>query len=742
MSSNTAFDVTVVIPLYNHERYIGETLDSVLKQTRLPEQIIVIDDGSTDSSYEIAREKLGSCGYATVISQKNAGAHAAINRGIEMAKTKFIAVLNSDDNFLPGKIQRAAELISQQALPPDLIFGGVSLIDEISRPIRGSETNNWLDRAHSFLARSGQLDLSLLNENFAVTTSNMLFTKALWKKNGMFQALRYCHDLDFCFASNGNGIILYDYDVKHIQYRVHPTNTIKENLTKVRVELCAVIAAGLINSIIKPLDGHVLEERLFFLEEALNAKGLGNLLPILVAQRAQFDQRSEFYQWVTENETTNRVLMKFLDGNISAAQPRQRYASGLYVSGNEKNISKMVETEVPHVEGPVVVELSSFDRGGLEKVVLDTSLAMRVLGLESIIVSCGKVGHLGEVARKAGIIVYELPAENAENFYAEIIRRHSVKFAISHFSRVGYPVFEREKIPNITFIHNVYAFLNGAALQNFIQDDLYVNAYISVSKNATNYASQKLGINSDKITTIPNGLMLSEHNQRAHDAVPVTRGQFGIADDDYVFLNVASYNLHKGHYLLAAAMNLIKYRTDKIKVLCIGNTVVPHHFVSFKEFLFENNLQNNILLPGYYPDIAPFHAISDAFIMPSFIEGWSIAMNEAMYFGKPLLLTDTGGAAEVIEGDDIGILLPNEYGDSINLDSELLDNLAYHRRSFRTAAHVANGMMRFYENAEYWRNAGANGRSKIIEKYDFKQMVKSYFPVFADVIAHCNGTGK
>ena len=92
--------------------------------------------------------------------------------------------------------------------------------------------------------------------------------------------------------------------------------------------------------------------------------------------------------------------------------------------------------------------------------------------------------------------------------------------------------------------------------------------------------------------------------------------------------------------------------------------------------------------------------MADAFLLPSFIEGWSIAMNEAMFYGKPLLMTDTGGASEVIEDGDIGRLIPNEYGDVTNLHSSLLDELAFNRRHFQTAAYLAQAMIEFADHRE------------------------------------------
>lgn len=762
------FDVSVVIPLYNHAHYIGPAIESVLAQTLPAREIVIIDDGSIDNGLEVARRALAGYPAATIVAQANAGAHNTINRCIGMARSRFVAVLNSDDQFEPHKLERCAQLW-QQDPRLDLVFGDVGLIDDDGVPVHDGPTVDWLQRARDFLVRSDRLDLALANENFAVTTSNFVFTKRIWERNGGFQGLRYCHDLEFAFAALRNGHVLYDADVAHIRYRVHASNTIKEYVNRVRVEIAGVLACALDGGLLMNPQDECNERTIALFDKALTDKGLGNLLPFLSARLAAFDgDRAAFYDWAINDPAVNGILLQQIEGKLSAADfvplpgralyhagasdtqaspvtqdvlagepAQQRLASFHAFLDNVTHKARQPEADAGasgQLSGPIVVELSSFDRGGLEKVVLDTSMVLRDLGLNSVIVSCGKVGHLGEIARAQGFMVYELSQNDPLGHYRKILKDHGIKLAISHFSRTGYKIFQEVGIPNLTFIHNVYAFLNGAALDNFRQDDAFVDRYISVSPKATDYAASRLGIDRGKIVTVPNGLLIDEHVARARAAKPVTREQFGIREDDYVFLNVASYNLHKSHYIMAEAMRMLLRKTDRVRILCIGNTIVPHHVDALRHHLEATGVADHMLMPGYFPDVASFHAIADAFLLPSLIEGWSIAMNEAMFFGKPMILSDTGGSSEVIIDGDIGILLPNEYGPVSELHSELLDDIAYNRRHFRTSAYLARAMLDFADNPGRWREAGFKGHQRLLENYDFVEVVRSYLPIFKDVI--------
>lgn len=89
--------ISVVIPVYNVENYISECIDSVLNQLEIPYEIILIDDGSTDRSYEICKLYAEKYSGIKLISQKNQGVAAARNRGIDEAKGDWILFIDSDD---------------------------------------------------------------------------------------------------------------------------------------------------------------------------------------------------------------------------------------------------------------------------------------------------------------------------------------------------------------------------------------------------------------------------------------------------------------------------------------------------------------------------------------------------------------------------------------------------------------------------------------------------------------------
>lgn len=94
--------VSVIIPVYNGERYLRTAIESVLAQNVCPIEIIVVDDGSTDASQTVAREFMP---MVQVITQSNRGASVARNRGVALAHGEILAFLDADDLWLADKLQ-------------------------------------------------------------------------------------------------------------------------------------------------------------------------------------------------------------------------------------------------------------------------------------------------------------------------------------------------------------------------------------------------------------------------------------------------------------------------------------------------------------------------------------------------------------------------------------------------------------------------------------------------------------
>ena len=130
--------VSVIVPVYNVELYIEECLDSVVKQTYQELQIIVVDDGSTDSSSQKVQPYL-SDGRVQFIEQANKGLSGARNTGLEVASGEYVLFVDSDDYLEANAIKELVYLMEKDQV--DLIrFNGRAFIDELNESI---EQNNY-----------------------------------------------------------------------------------------------------------------------------------------------------------------------------------------------------------------------------------------------------------------------------------------------------------------------------------------------------------------------------------------------------------------------------------------------------------------------------------------------------------------------------------------------------------------------------------------------------------------------
>jgi len=232
---------SVIVPLYNHARYVVDAVRSALDQGSVLREVVVVDDGSTDSSAETLLAACRGDPRLVFWSQPNRGAHAAINAGLLRATGEVLAILNSDDVYAPGRLGRLVAVLDAEP-ETDLVATGLRFIDADGSAV----ANPWYEEVLRFLHASGDLGTALVNGNFVMTTSNLAFRRGLLERTGLFAPLRYAHDLDFMLRALALGhrfAVLTDEPL--LSYRLHAANTIGEDHRAVRLEWAAAAAAYL-----------------------------------------------------------------------------------------------------------------------------------------------------------------------------------------------------------------------------------------------------------------------------------------------------------------------------------------------------------------------------------------------------------------------------------------------------------------------------------------------------------------
>ncbi len=200
--------VSVVISTYNGASFIGETLSAIFAQTRRPDEVLIVDDASTDEIESVvaslAREAPTPVRFERL--PQNAGSPSKpLNVGISKAIGEFVLTLDQDDLMRPRRVE--ASLKALRAFPnAGFATGRFSILGfaegdlkKIWPTTQFSDISDHIDPAAEFsLLDSKPAFAALLVKNFAGSASNFCFTKSLWEKIGGFdETIKTCSDLDF-----------------------------------------------------------------------------------------------------------------------------------------------------------------------------------------------------------------------------------------------------------------------------------------------------------------------------------------------------------------------------------------------------------------------------------------------------------------------------------------------------------------------------------------------------------------
>jgi glycosyltransferase involved in cell wall biosynthesis len=195
--------VSVIIPVYNGEVYLEKTLESALSQDPQPLELIVVDDGSTDTTAQIAQDRHPRIRY---IYQANAGTPAARNRGLGMARGEIVGFLDADDLWSPGKIDIQTQHLGRHP-SVDIVLGRTQMI-MLAEDADG--------RAH--FREYG-------DPEYCPSVGSALFRRGAFKTVGLFdESRRFCDDVDWFLRAKEKGLSLMHHPEVVQYYRRHQTN--------------------------------------------------------------------------------------------------------------------------------------------------------------------------------------------------------------------------------------------------------------------------------------------------------------------------------------------------------------------------------------------------------------------------------------------------------------------------------------------------------------------------------------
>jgi len=200
--------ISVVIPVYNRELTIRRAIDSVLAQELHPDEIIVVDDGSTDPTPEILKSYDHKI---QIVRQENKGVSAARNRGVETAAGKWIAFLDSDDEWTPDKLQKQ---LACYRLHPNM-----RILQTEERWIRN---NMRVNPGKKYSKKSGNIFKNCLKTCIVGPSTVMCERSLLMEMGGFDEKLPVCEDYDLWIRIAAKYAIPLLPEALTIKYGGHP----------------------------------------------------------------------------------------------------------------------------------------------------------------------------------------------------------------------------------------------------------------------------------------------------------------------------------------------------------------------------------------------------------------------------------------------------------------------------------------------------------------------------------------
>jgi len=224
--------ISIMIPAYNHEKYVKQTLDSILQDPYPNKEIVIINDGSTDDTHSRIEEWIAQNGEkitVTYINQENMGLTKTLNKLLKHASGEYLVALASDDYLLPGGLQKRFDYL-QKHPEKSAVFADCIVVDN---------DNNTLYESGLFELRHANKAKLLTDEgikeefisNFAVPGPVLMVRRDYYKKFGGFNEEMYMEDYDLYLKFAAKNLIGF-LDEKVSAYRLHETNMSAGNNAK------------------------------------------------------------------------------------------------------------------------------------------------------------------------------------------------------------------------------------------------------------------------------------------------------------------------------------------------------------------------------------------------------------------------------------------------------------------------------------------------------------------------------
>ncbi len=221
--------ISILIPAYNHEAYVTQTLDSILQDSFPDKEIVIINDGSTDNTDTVIREWIAENRdriKITYKSQQNRGLTKTLNRLISLSNGSYLVTLASDDYLLEGGLQKRYDYL-QRHPEKYAVFADCIVVDQHGNQTHESGLFSLRHADRKKLHSDAGIKQEFIS-NFAVPGPVLMVRRDFYKEFGTYNEEMYMEDYDLYLKFAAKNLIGF-LDEKVSAYRIHETNMSTQN---------------------------------------------------------------------------------------------------------------------------------------------------------------------------------------------------------------------------------------------------------------------------------------------------------------------------------------------------------------------------------------------------------------------------------------------------------------------------------------------------------------------------------
>jgi len=316
----------------------------------------------------------------------------------------------------------------------------------------------------------------------------------------------------------------------------------------------------------------------------------------------------------------------------------------------------------------ILLSVDTFLQGGRENIILALMSYLRGSGYQVHLSVSGCLSDEAATVLKDLDMSYTTVASESGN-EQEILKNLNVGLVVAqHCKDFAKTCFDL----GIPYIQSVYGMFMNSSSEDLLpwrSHEPYTTAYICVSPLSAMEVDRHFGVAMNKVVVMPCASAMQMDSDWQPERDVELRAEFGIPEDSPVFLCLGRLQDAKGQRLLLDAFYLAHRNNPAIRLVLCGPCFDDAYRQSLLEQIEKYNLSESVVLAGMRDDVPRLFNLSKGMVMPSFTEGWSLAIAEAVSIGMPVVATNVGGALEQLRGTD-GILLQAFAGDLWNVSRD------------------------------------------------------------------------